>query len=284
MAVVDGPLSALVAPAVVPPAYSSKSTSAALLDVWHCCLGHPCYDSMSRLKSHVHDFAGTGKFTLDRSLGPGWGCDTCVCCNLHCHPHFDTESNTATELGQLVHVDGAVGFPCSSVVHGFVGGYMFVDDYRDACKVIGFQHKPKFPTVLKEYCCCRYVKSVVICALKVHVKSDRASELSQGPFHKFADETTIALHHSAPREPKENSVVECHVGVFNAMAHAVSYDAGFWPLMRLFWVSTTAMQMSTPRCGLTVLALRLVFLWGLAHCLAHTKSIPCLPSASSVVK
>ena len=48
-----GPESALVSPAVVPPACSSKSTSAAPLDVWHRRLGHPRYDSMSQLQSHV---------------------------------------------------------------------------------------------------------------------------------------------------------------------------------------------------------------------------------------
>ena len=48
------------------------------------------------------------------------------------------------------------------------------------------------------------------------------------------------------------------------------------------WFATTATQMVTPRCVLTVLMLGLVFVWGLAHCLACTKSIPCLPSASSV--
>ena len=75
---------------------------------------------------------------------------------------------------------------------------------------------------------------MVIHALKVHVKSDCASELSQGPFRKFADENTIALHHSAPHGSKENSVVERHVGVIKAMARAVSYDAGFWPSMWVF--------------------------------------------------
>ena len=111
VAIVAGPPSARVAPAVVPPACSSKSTSAALLDVWHHCLGHPCYDTMSQLKLHVHDFEVTGSFKLYKSLGPGCGCDTCVCCNLHCHPHFDTEAHTTTVSGQLVHVDGASEFP-----------------------------------------------------------------------------------------------------------------------------------------------------------------------------
>ena len=72
---------------------------------------------------------------------------------------------------------------------------------------------------------------MVIHALKVHVKSDCMYELSQGPFCKFADENTITLLHSAPHEPEENSVVECHVGIIKAMAHDVSYDAGFRPLM-----------------------------------------------------
>ena len=83
---------------------------------------------MSQLKLHVHDFVVTGKFKPDKSLGPGCGCDTCVCCNLHHHPHFNTESNTTTALGQLVHVDGPSGFPCS----------LFVDDYSDSCMVIGY--------------------------------------------------------------------------------------------------------------------------------------------------
>ena len=212
VAIVAGLPSALVAPAVVPPACSSKSTSAAPLDVWHRRLGHPRYDTMSQLKSHVRDFVVTGTFKPDKSLGPGCGCDTCVRCNLHRHPHFDTEAHTTTASGQLVHVDGASGFPCSSLVHAFVGVYLFVDDYSDTCMVIGYRHKSDFPAVFKEYCRRRYGDNVVIRALKVHVKSDCASELSQGPFRKFADDNTVAHHHSAPHEPKENSVVERHVG------------------------------------------------------------------------
>ena len=244
VAVVAGPTSALVSPAVVPPACSSKSTSAAPWEVWHHHLGHPCYDSMSQLKLHVHNFVVTGKFKPDKSPGPGCGCDTCVCCNLHCHPHFNTESNTTTASGQLVHGDGASGFPCSSLVHAFVGVYLFVDDFSDDCKVIGYQHKSNFPAGFKEYCCCRYIKNVAIHALKWHVKSDCVSELSQGPFHKFADENTITLHHSDPHEPKENSVVEHHIGVIKAMACAVSYDAGFWPLMWVFAMEAACLHHS----------------------------------------
>ena len=48
VAIVASPSSALVAPAVVPPACSSKSTSAAPLDFWHRRLGHPCYDTLSQ--------------------------------------------------------------------------------------------------------------------------------------------------------------------------------------------------------------------------------------------
>ena len=66
--VVAGPHSALVAPAVVPPACSSKCTSAAPLNVWHRRLGHPRYDAMSQLKSHVRDFVVTGKFKPDKRL------------------------------------------------------------------------------------------------------------------------------------------------------------------------------------------------------------------------
>ena len=106
-----------------------------------------------------------------------------------------------------------------------------MDDFSDNCVVIGYWHKSDFLDCFKEYCRRRYGENVVIRALKWHMKSDCASELSQGPFRKFADENTIALHHSAPNEPKENSVVERHVGVIKSMARAVSFDAGFWPSM-----------------------------------------------------
>ena len=89
-------------------------------------------------------------------------------------------------------VDGASGFPCSSLVHAFVGCYLFVDRFSGNCVVIGYQHKSDFLDCFKEYCRCRYSEKVVIRALKWHVKSDCASELSQGPFRKFADENTIA--------------------------------------------------------------------------------------------
>ena len=76
VAVIAHPESALVAPAVAPPACSSKlltkSTSVAPLDVWHRRLGHPCYDTLSQLKSHVRDFVVTGSFRPDKSLGPGY--------------------------------------------------------------------------------------------------------------------------------------------------------------------------------------------------------------------
>ena len=127
------PVSALVAPAVAPPACSSKSTSAAPLDVLHRRLGHPRYETLSQLKSHVRDFVVTGSFKPEKILGPGCGCDTCVRCNLHRHPHTDTEAHTTTASGQLVHVDGASGFPCSSLVHAFLGMYLFVDDYSETC-------------------------------------------------------------------------------------------------------------------------------------------------------
>ena len=78
------------------------------------------------------------------------------------------------------------------------------------------------------------------------MKSDCASELSQGPFRKFADDSTIALHHghSAPHEPNENSVVERHVGVIKAMARAISYDAGFWPSTCFFPMEAACLQHS----------------------------------------
>ena len=117
--------SALVAPSVPPPACSSRSTSSAPLDVWHHHLGHPCYGTLSQLKLHVRDFVVNGPFKPDKSLGPGCVCGTCVRCNLHRdrHHHTDTEAHTATAPGQLVYVDGASGFPCSSLVHAFVGIY-----------------------------------------------------------------------------------------------------------------------------------------------------------------
>ena len=236
VAIVASPPSAPVAPAVAPPACPSKSTSAAPLDVWHHHLGHPGYDTFSQLKLHVHNFVVTGSFKLDTRLVPGCGCDTCICCNLHHHPHADTEAHTMTASGQLVHVDGASGFPGSSLVHAFVGVYWFVDDYSSTCIAIGYQHMYDFPMCFKEYCRCWYGDNMAVCALKMRMKSDCMSELSQGTFCKFADDNTIALHHSAPHEPKENSVVEHHAGVIKAMACAVSYDAGFWPLMGfLLW-------------------------------------------------
>ena len=66
MAVIATPSSALslVAPAVAPPACSSKSTSAAPLDVWHHRLGHPHYETLSQLKLHVCDFVVNGSFKL----------------------------------------------------------------------------------------------------------------------------------------------------------------------------------------------------------------------------
>ena len=76
------------------------------------------------------------------------------------------------------------------------------------------------------------------------MKSDCASGLSQGPFCKFADENTIPLRHSAPHEPKETSVVEHHVGVIKSMTCAVSYDAGFWPLMCCFAMEAACLQHS----------------------------------------
>ena len=105
----------------------------------------------------------------------------------------------------------------------------------------------------------------MIRALRWHVKSDCASELSQGPFRKFADENTIALHHSAPNEPKENSVVEHHVSVIKSMAHAVSYDAGFWPSMCfLLWrlhVSSTPFMLALVVLLLTSLIMDLLCLF-----------------------
>ena len=105
----------------------------------------------------------------------------------------------------------------------------------------------------KEYYCHQYGDNVVIFALKMHMKSDCASELSYGPFCKFADDNTIALHHLAPHEPKENLVVEHHVGVIKAMAHAVSYDARLWPLMCCFAVEAACLQHSLciGLCGVT---------------------------------
>ena len=94
---------------------------------------------------------------------------------------------------------------------------------------------------------------MVVHALKTHRKSDCASELSHGAFHKFADDSTIALHHLAPHEPNETSVVERHVGVIKAMACAVSYNAGFWPLMCCFAVEAACLQHSLHigLCGVT---------------------------------
>ena len=82
-----------------PPACSSTSTSAAPLDVWHRLLGHPRYDTLSQLKSHVRDFVVTGSFKPDKSLGPGCGCDACVRFNFHRHLHTDTEAHTTTASG-----------------------------------------------------------------------------------------------------------------------------------------------------------------------------------------
>ena len=57
---------------------------------------------------------------------------------------------------------------------------------------IAYQHKYDFTKCFKEYCHCQYGDNVVVCALKMHMKSDCASELSQGTFCKFADDNTIA--------------------------------------------------------------------------------------------
>ena len=242
--VIASPFPSLVAPAVAPPACSRKSTSMAPLDVWHHHLGHPHYDTLSQLKSHVHNFVVTGSFKLDTSLGLGCGCDTRVCCNLHCHPRTDTTAHTMTATGQRVHVDGASGFPCVSLVHTFVGIYLFVDDYSDTCVAISYHHKSGFIVCFKEYCPRWYGDNVVVCALKMHMKFDCASKLPQGTFCKFADDNAIAFHHSAPHEPRETSAVEHHVGVIQAMACAVSYDAGFWPLMCFFTVEAVCLQHS----------------------------------------
>ena len=52
----------------------------------------------------------------------------------------------------------------------------------------------------------------------------------------------VSTAHTA--EPKENSVVERHVGVIKAMAHAVSYDAGIWPSMWFSAVEAACLQHS----------------------------------------
>ena len=42
-------------------------------------------------------------------------------------------------------------------------------------------------------------------------------------------------------------MVECHVGVIKAMACAVSYDAGFWPLMWLFAMEAACRRLQHSR-------------------------------------
>ena len=48
---------------------------------------------LSQLKSHVRDFVVTEPFKPHKSPRPGCGYGTCIRCNLHRHPHTDTEAH-----------------------------------------------------------------------------------------------------------------------------------------------------------------------------------------------
>ena len=85
-----------------------------------------------------------------------------------------------TAPGQLVHVDGASDFPCASLVHAFVGIYLFVDDFSDNCIAIGYYHvhTSDFIACFKEHCHDCYGVNVAVHALKMRMKADCASKLS----------------------------------------------------------------------------------------------------------